>query len=396
MVYGGPQTTNVAVHPSTVERQTDIDLARDGLLTTCSKLFWVWNNKEAIQDKRRKEFLEDFQKGQQDIDEALHRIATSEQRVARLLIEQGPPPAPKSTWTEEQQRAQNDLYWMGGQAAFWLNPRGLFADPTPAPEWWSPPVDYKSLTQRHLTERQEDDVVALSLLAPPAKEEVNVERPAWLGRHDGTGVVYALHTQEEVNAFCGARKFEGVGYTVSKEYGIHSGPSYLELFDIYKKQGWIVPALPEDIRAKREEKTREMMLDELLAELENIGEPGAKGDPGFDAWNEAHKVEEPKGGKIRTGTNRKGQVVPVSKDGLFLVEWGNTVRGFPNRLEAETFIGEQRTLAQQKMAQQEDLNDKTYYKSVKDYSNVIKGDKLTSKTPTTQKPSLPRPQKMMK
>lgn len=364
-----------------VDEQTNINLGRDGLMTTCSKLWWVWNNKDAVEDKRRKEFLEEFQRGQDQIDECLQMIATSEQRVARKLIEQGPPPAPKSIWTEEQQRAQNDLYWLGGGVAFWLNPKGLLANATPAPEWWSPPVDYKSLTARHLEERKEDDVVALSLLAPPSKEEKKANYPEWLGKHDRTGVVYGLNTQAEVDAFIGARRFEGVGYTVSKYYGVHSGPSYYELYDIYVKQGMLVPALPEDIQAKHDDKAREAMLDELLDELTKLGDADKDS---YDVWDKSVTRDKRGNTKIRTGI-RKNTVNPAAN--LFIVEFDNVVRGFDSKLEADTWLGEQRTFRQQEAMKQEEQ------KLTK--ANSLRGDKIASKI-DIYAPRMPRPSKMMK
>lgn len=150
-----------------IEEKLDISLNRDGLMLTASKLIWGLFNQDKVKDFRFKQMVDSVQAGQEQLEQAVHLIATAEQRVARQLAEQGPPKVSQSAWTEEQQRYQNDMYWLTGQSCFWLNPAGLLADPTPAPEWWTPPV-YHSATQARIEQDRQDDVVARSLLAPPS------------------------------------------------------------------------------------------------------------------------------------------------------------------------------------------------------------------------------------
>jgi hypothetical protein len=144
----------------------DIDLSRDGLITTCKKIGWLLKNNTEVKAYREQLFLENLAADQKLLDNTLNLIATSEQRVARQLIEQGPTVVARN-WTEEQQRAQNDLYWLTDSlSAFWLNPHGMLAEPTPAPDWWSPPLNYQSAVQHHLEKIKENDVVGNSLLPP--------------------------------------------------------------------------------------------------------------------------------------------------------------------------------------------------------------------------------------
>lgn len=348
-----------------VNYNTDISLSRDGLMTTCSKIAWVLTNREAIQAHRMEQFLKEFSEGQAKIDKALHGIATAEQRVARQLLEQGPPVIDNSYWTEEDQRAQNDVYWMSGGLAFWLNPMGALADPTPAPDWWSPPVNYQSLAQQHIAARLENDVVAKSLLAPP-----DPAQPEWLCLNKVSSIVYGMDQQVDVDRFIGARKHIGEGFTVCRK----NSPSYDELFEIYKRQGNIVPALAEDIAAKYDEKAKEMILDELLAELDAYDDDDCDD---FESWNAKHEVAKPKNyDKIRTGSSRKGAIVTASYGNLFMVEFDGIVRGFNNRLEAETYIGEQRTLIQQRAEAQKVAEEKRQRQKQLQMNKVKKNEYL--------------------
>ena len=154
--------TDEAKHEAPSEDKLDINWGRDGLLSTTSKLMWGWFNPDELAALRMAKSAREYVEGHQQIEEAIQMIASSEQRVARRLIEQ---PIeinkPNEWWTEEMQRAQNDKYWASNGVAFWLNPLGLLADPTPAPEWWSPPKEEPKLITVHKT------VEELSLLAPP-------------------------------------------------------------------------------------------------------------------------------------------------------------------------------------------------------------------------------------
>lgn len=172
------QTKNYDTSKETgVSYYLDINMSRDGLLGTCKKINWLLRNRSAVKNYRTELFLQNLQTDQKQLDNTLNMIATSEQRVARKLIEQGPLVI-ENYWTEEQQRAQNDLYWSTDSlSAFWLNPMGILAEPTPAPDWWSPPLDYQSKTQQLIAAQQANDVVARSLVAPPVlpKPEKSLE-----------------------------------------------------------------------------------------------------------------------------------------------------------------------------------------------------------------------------
>jgi hypothetical protein len=157
-----------------VDYYTDVDLSRDGLITTLGKMWWVAVNRQMVKDVRLQDQITEYQKNQGEMEKKLQLIQTSEQRVARELEEQGPLKITNSLWTVEQQRQQNDLYWMNPEA-FFLNPNGPLAEPLPAPEWWSPPVNYQPAAMRHLRQLEADDIVAQSLLAPPKKEEKVVD-----------------------------------------------------------------------------------------------------------------------------------------------------------------------------------------------------------------------------
>lgn len=160
---------------NSVDFNMDINLSRDGLLATCGKILWLLKNRSAIKEQQTRDFLDHLKTDTKELDQTLDLIATSEQRVARKLVEQGPPII-QSNWTEEKQRAQNDLYWMTDSlSAFWLNPHGLLADPTPAPEWWTPPERYESVVQKHVAQIVENDVVAKSLRAPEKPKKLTLD-----------------------------------------------------------------------------------------------------------------------------------------------------------------------------------------------------------------------------
>jgi hypothetical protein len=324
----------------TVEEKLDINLGRDGLMTTVSKLVWTWTNGDTIKSYKMAKFVEEFRKGEEEIDNALQMILSSEQRVSRMLIEQGPPAPLKSFWTEEMQRAQNDLYWMSGGTAFWLNPMGATADPTPAPEWWSPPADYQPKIMAQLQRIQDEDVVGKSLLAPPTKGlqgPPGGNRPEWLALFKDTGVVYGLHTQQEVDSFIGARKYSNQGYTVARR----DSSAYEELYTAYVTQGEIVPALPEEVGRKYIEKTKEMILDEILAELEEFSNSADD----YETYQQKKGVPAPRS-KPKVGV--KCRRSPSQQGDFFMVEHGNTVRGFPTKEEAEQWLYEQRLESQRK------------------------------------------------
>lgn len=156
------------------EDKTDISLTRDGLLTTASKLWWVWTHGDQIREQKQAQQYLEFIKGHNAIEEALQHIATSEQRVSRQLIENPPQSKLDSSWTVDMQRASNDRYWASGNSAFWLNPNAyrdgkfdLMAEALPAPEWWSAP-EYKSKYELPDYNKVLDE----ALLPPPTMESL--------------------------------------------------------------------------------------------------------------------------------------------------------------------------------------------------------------------------------
>jgi hypothetical protein len=155
--------------PPSLEEQQDISLSRDGLVETCSKLWWLWVNGDTIRQAQQARQLKEFTEGHALVEQACQDIATSEQRVSRKLLE-AKPTAPQRTWSEEEQRRLNDMYWMSDKSAFWLNPHGELAEPTPAPDWWSPPQDLRSITAERIA-LLVDDTVDRSLLPPPQKND---------------------------------------------------------------------------------------------------------------------------------------------------------------------------------------------------------------------------------
>lgn len=156
--------------PAVFQHHQDINLGRDGLMITASKIWWIIANREAIRQQRLEAQLNDYAANQEAIEKNLVLIQTSEQRVARQLEAEGPPAVSNNFWTVEQQREMNDHYWMSEGKAFFLNPNGPLAEALPAPEWWTKPENYMPASMRHLRQLQADDVVAQSLLAPPTKK----------------------------------------------------------------------------------------------------------------------------------------------------------------------------------------------------------------------------------
>lgn len=141
------------------DEKMDVDLFRDGLLATAGKIYWFWTNRDLIKERQMQAWLKEFQEGQAEIDKAIAAILAPRETPIVPHVQQENP-----YWSEEMQRKQNDLYWMTDGIAFWLNPRGLLADPTPAPDWWSPPLDYQpKVTLPDFT----DKILEASLLPPP-------------------------------------------------------------------------------------------------------------------------------------------------------------------------------------------------------------------------------------
>lgn len=347
-----PAITKQEVVERKIEDNLDVNLGRDGLLTTASKLWWVWTNGDKIKQFRWEQWIKEFQEGQEEIDKA----------VAAILAPRDPIILPPQTrenpyWSEEAQRKQNDLYWMSGGVAFWLNPRGLLADPTPAPEWWTPPVDYQPLVQ---LPNPDDDIVERSLMAPEPKfvqaspeevaakyrrkeleyeaelkmEEAMMERvkhePEWLcgeANWNQPGQrIWGFDTQEEVNRWIGSRKKQRKGYTVARKGSI----SYTELLEcFFGPQGanvsWVL---------RRDVNKAETVLDEILAELEAMDD-----HYDYQDWHEEYQIR--KADNQRRANFRKGEPMRVDRargDHFFMVEFNNEVRGFTDKAEADEWI----------------------------------------------------------
>lgn len=154
------KTTAVAV--VSPELNGDLNLSRDGLMVTASKLWYLWTHRKEIKAQKHQEWLVEFAAGQGALDDTIAEILRPREPI--IL-----PPQTRSNpyWSEEMQRKQNDLYWINKGAAFWLNPHGLFAPETPAPNWWVEP-DYTPKVQVADTL---DSVVEASLLPPPTAHQ---------------------------------------------------------------------------------------------------------------------------------------------------------------------------------------------------------------------------------
>jgi len=209
-----------------VQDRTNVKLSRDGLALTLGKLWYIWKHRREFQAKRHQAWLEEFSQNQEAIDQAVREILLLNSKVYIA-----PPPKKVSGWwTEEMQRQQNDLYWMT-PGAFWLNPHGALAEPTPAPDWWKAPAYTPKVQIPNLV----DDVVENSLKAPLAIETAECEvkkvkhEPEWLcGEANWDklgGRIWGFDTQEEVNRFIGERKKAGKGWTVSQRGGF----TYVEM-----------------------------------------------------------------------------------------------------------------------------------------------------------------------
>lgn len=405
VVHSGSQ--NTAAQTQMINKQTDnldVDLNRDGIVKTCSKLWWIWSNKELIEQRAKQKQLDEFTAGHATIEEAVQMIATSEQRVARKLLEQVPEKAP-IYWTEAEQRKQNDIYWMSPNA-FWLNPRGALAAPTPAPEWWVEPEDYRSMTARRLA-AVTDDTVDLSLLPPPVdqvrarqdavvaqiaaeRKQLNAdlgmmnlgqlsnedlqtlltignneptlhqkalaERYGYFARDNRSNLVYALRTNEEVIQWL--KTFENIPHTIAGQGSI----SYGEMLRLYEQQ--------------QQKKSPEECIDELIAHLESLDGPDTDAYEQFvETIGSDGKVKRK---RIVTGAPKKNQIVE-QQNGFCLVEINNLVRGFETRLEAEVYLAEYHTDMMFRKAQEaERLRDSTYKYDEDTIIPVVYGKKGSS------------------
>ena len=347
-----PAVTKQEVVERKIEDNLDVNLGRDGLLATASKLWWVWTHGDEIKQFRWEQWIKEFQDGQEEIDKA----------VAAILAPRDPIILPPQTrenpyWTEEMQRKQNDLYWMSEGVAFWLNPRGLLADPTPAPDWWTPPLDYQP---KVMLPSPEDDIVERSLLAPPmpaglvkaTQEEIDekyrqkaleaelemkmhesnitLERykhePTWLcGEGDWKQVgkrIWGFDDQDEVDRWCAERRKRGRAFTVAHKE-TRTYPEMLKLF--FAEWGvnvqWMV----------REKRSSEKVIDEILRELDSITDEHYD----YEDWKEEYRIR--KNAPSKRANFRKGEPMRVDRaDGhFFMVEVNNEVRGFTSKAEAD-------------------------------------------------------------
>lgn len=247
--------------PVVVEDQMDINLGRDGLMVTASKFWYVWTHRDEIRAARDKKWLEGFQNGQKEIDEAITKILEPREPIVLK-----PEPKVNPYWSEAQQRKNNDLYWMTPDA-FWLNPRGILAEPTPAPDWWTVPENYQPKVYIPLST---DELVDQSLLPPPT-----------VGPQGVTG-------------FPGIRQ-----------------------------------ATAEEIAAKHRQKSADMVIDEILAELDRL-----------DAEQDLDYAEY----EYSIAKN-------FDHHDLVMVQYGDEVAGFPTAQEANLWLAAKKQAA--RMAEQQ-------------------------------------------
>lgn len=339
-----PAITKQEVVERKIEDNLDINLGRDGLLSTASKLWWTWTHGDEIKQFRWEQWIKEFQEGQEEIDKAVAAILAPRDPI---IVQ--PQKRDNPYWTEEMQRKQNDLYWMGGGTAFWLNPRGVLAEPTPAPEWWTPPLDYQP---KAMLPSPEDDLVERSLLAPPtpakgltgpkgdtgpASADITLERykhePTWLcGEGDWKQAgkrIWGFDDQEEVDRWAAERRKRGRAFTVAHKQ-TRTYPEMLPLF--FGAHGvnvqWMV----------REKRDTSHVIDEILAELDRLGEVK---DEHYDYQDWVKEYEITKEGRIKRQNFRKGEPMRVDRlggDHFYMVEFNSEVRGFTSKAEADEWI----------------------------------------------------------
>ncbi len=292
------------------EEQMDVDLFRDGLLKTVGKIYWFWANHDLVKERRMQEWLREFQDGQKEIDEAIAAILAPRDPI---IVQ--PKQEPNPYWTEEHQRKQNDDYWATGGAAFWFNPRGILAEPTPAPDWWEMPEYKPKVVIPKLT----DDVVEKSLLPPPATGPKGEQGPPGLP--------------------------EGLRHATEEEIA---------------------------------EKRREKALDELFAELDHLNEVEDEFYDSED-WYEEVMASKAAMSKKAVARNLPGlpYVRQSSKTGLFIVEYNNEVHGFPNQGEANQFLNVIRAAERERIKHAEraklEQEERAYRRQVQD--DLIKAAK---------------------
>jgi hypothetical protein len=269
--------------------------------------------------------------------------------VAKFLEEEGPVVS-STSWTEEQQRAINDLYWMNTMA-FWLNPRGPLADVTPAPSWWKIPENYKSKSQALLTALN-DDVVTRSLEAPkeewvPASEELKDAK-----RLEKSKLYDETPTEQQVRLAAMFPYIVEIHQKTMRYVPCTSKEEMEELIQNHFKGFYHVVYGRGDQHYGRALRLYEKRLntvrpiDQVLEDLDRMDEREAAT---FDHWCDERLKQNtsPKGQpKIITGAPRANQVVRAG--GLYIVEHGSVVRGFTSKVEAESFLGEQQTFKEQK------------------------------------------------
>lgn len=235
---------------------TDLNLGRDGLLLTASKLFWCFTNRKVIRQRQLESWLIEFQESQGEIDQAIIKILTP--RDIEILEHK---PVVNPYWNEAMQREQNDNYWMI-PSAFWLNPRGIDAEPTPAPDWWTAPkYEPKVKIASNI-----DSIVEASLLPPPPEfvptnPEVVVEKHR--KKADDECIDELLYELEQINRKIALERRREYRESFKKN-------SYSEPTKEYSNANDILRRIREkqefaaDIAEREQEATVNAMMDHVL------------------------------------------------------------------------------------------------------------------------------------
>ena len=243
-----------AVDP--IKFNTDLNISRDGLLMTVSKLFWCFTNRKAMRQKQLEDWLVEFQESQGDIDKAIIKILSP--RDLEILEHK---PVVNPYWTEAMQREQNDNYWLV-PSAFWLNPRGIDAEPTPAPDWWTAPkYEPKVKIASNI-----DSIVEASLLPPPPEfvptnPEVVVEKHR--KKADDECIDELLYELEQINRKIALERRREYRESFKKN-------SYSEPTKEYSNANDILRRIREkqefaaDIAEREQEATVNAMMDHVL------------------------------------------------------------------------------------------------------------------------------------
>ena len=334
---------NLPVKVENVEEQMDINLGRDGLMETCSKLVWIMSNRDTIEQFKAQQFVEQFKNSQNEINKIVAAINAPRAPIVLPPVEEDSP-----LWTEEMQRAQNDLYWMSDGKAFWLNPNGVLADPVPAPEWWSPPKNYQPFEYEPKLSVAERSLLALPIEAvatdlPPGlvkatpeeiarkhrekyaeehyfDEEVTPKQVALSREYQYFGKL--LHA-DQVFAFRNDREignWQEASADTPYTFVARGSQGYGSMLMEYEKQ-----------------QSKATVLDEIISELDRLNS-----DPVDEYYDHSDWLEEI---QIRTGELQRigsNTVVPMvmtsANHDLYIINHNDKVRGFPSKVEANKFL----------------------------------------------------------